>query len=157
MAAITSGGITVTPPAGWDARIYRRTEDGTGERTHWVLHAANFALPAERGDFGSGAVELMGPENVLVVLIEYGADGVGQPLFARARPPVIDVNAFSPQGLQRTIPGQGGMQAFFTEADRPWCLYVVVGSYASRVRLARQADALLATLRIGAGSRTVQQ
>ena len=37
---------------------------------------------------------------------------------------------FSSTRLQRPLPGQLGCQLFFTEGDRPFCLYVVAGSRA---------------------------
>ncbi|HDH03431.1 MAG TPA: hypothetical protein ENH15_04215, partial [Actinobacteria bacterium] len=66
MALISGGGIEVDLPSGWDAEIYQRTASTTGsptvgafEKTNAILHAANFAMPSLRGDFGSGAVEVM--------------------------------------------------------------------------------------------------
>lgn len=129
-------GLAVDPPPGWDVRIYRRAADIPGATTHAVLHAANFALPANRGDFGSGAVEVMGPRHVLVVLFEYGADSAGTSLFAkRPRPLAFGPEDFRPNQLQRTIPGQAGTQAFFAENGRAFCLYVVLGSHHNRAGL----------------------
>ena len=80
MATIRAHGIDVGLPAGWDGRISVRA-DGAPEaaftaagthaatlRSRPVVHLANFGLPADRGDFGSGAVELMGDRDVFVVL-----------------------------------------------------------------------------------------
>jgi hypothetical protein len=58
--ALTAMGMSVTPPAGWEATIYRRSAQ-TGEHTFPVLHASTTRLPALRGDYGSGAVDLLGP------------------------------------------------------------------------------------------------
>ena len=75
------------PPAGWEGRIAQRAgaptaqtlagrsvaPDGIGpagsteERSHPIAHLANFALPENRGDFGCGAVDVMGAGDVLVV------------------------------------------------------------------------------------------
>ena len=75
-------GLRIDAPPAWDVRVYRRAP-GVEERTFPVMHAANFALPSRRGDFGSGAVELMGPSDVLVVLFEHdpqaGRKGAVQP------------------------------------------------------------------------------
>ena len=42
----------------------------------------DFALPVDVEDYGSGAVELMGPDNLYVTLLEFGPESLGQPLFS---------------------------------------------------------------------------
>ena len=44
---------------------------------------ATFALPGDVGDFGGGAVNLMGDNDIFAVLFEYGPDSLGTRLFAR--------------------------------------------------------------------------
>jgi hypothetical protein len=142
-------GLGVDLPPGWDARIYRRTDDEPEATTHAVLHAGNFALPADRGDFGSGAVERMGPGHVLVVLIEHHPDAARTPLFANpGLPRRLTPAMFSPHQLQRTIAGQGGTQVFFHEGGRAFCLYVVLGSHARRTQLVPLVNELLTSLEI---------
>jgi hypothetical protein len=89
-------------------------------------------LPRRRGDFGVGAVERMGRDDVLVVLFEYEPEAAHTPLFARTTRPKPRLTDFHPQALQRTVPGQSGAQWFFTDRDRPFSLYVVMGSHARR-------------------------
>ena len=48
-----------------------------------TVHAATFPLPPVRGDYGSGAVEIMGPDDVFVSLLEFGPSSAGSPLFAQ--------------------------------------------------------------------------
>lgn len=142
-------GLGVELPAGWDGRIYRRTPGAAGEVTHPVLHAANFALPEERGDFGSGAVELMTPAHAFVSLLEYDAESARTPLFARPGFPLrLTADAFAPNQLQRALPGQAGVQRFFSERGRAFCLYVVVGNYLARGALLPQVNALLASMQV---------
>ena len=43
---------------------------------------------------------------------------------------------------------QSGVQRFFTEAGRPFCLYLVVGSWPNPWKLLRQANRVLRTLAI---------
>ena len=62
------------------------------------------------------------------------SDSVGQALFAPVGRPHLTPDDFGTQSMQRVIEGQGGAQKFFTEAGRPFCLYVVLGSYARRGR-----------------------
>ena len=143
--------IGVEVPPGWDVVVARPTQPGDDGRatSNPLIHAANFPLPARRGDFGSGAVELMGPDDVFVSLFEYSPDSAGQPLFAAdGIPRQIDPDRFSPNGLQRVIPGQAGYQRFFTEQGRPFCLYVVLGSYANRGAVVPSVEQFLAGIDI---------
>lgn len=158
---LVAHGIATDLPPGWEGRITRRTEPaGTGERpaargtvgerTRPVVHLANFALPEDRGDYGSGAVDVMVDRHVLVVLFEFGPESVGQPLFApQGLPRRLTPAAFDPRALQRTLEGQSGHQTFFTEADRAFCLYVVLGSHQAASSLVPQANAVLAATTIG--------
>ena len=157
MARLSGLGIDVEMPSGWDARIYRRPPGdarpalgaGASPATHAVVHAGNFPLPAARGDFGSGAVEVMRSGDVLVVLFEYGPESVGTPLFAAPGPPrALTSDRFSPRALQRVIPGQMGTQVFFSTANRAFCLYVVLATQASPGRLVGLVNPVLASLRI---------
>jgi len=119
-----------------------------------VLQAATVPLPAERGDFGSGVVELLGPQDVFVSLVQYGDMEVGTRLFKDgARPRQLTADQFRTNQLQRWQPGQAGLQVFFTDAGRAFCLYVVLGSFGERVRLVGEVNRLLVGLRIGAGGR----
>ncbi len=144
---IAHHGISADVPPGWEARIYRRTDDEPGATTAPVLHAATFALPEERGDFGGGAVELMGPGDAFVALVGYDAAVAGTPLFARqGLPRRPRSSSFARNKLQHVIPGQGGSQFFFTAAGRGWCLYVVLGSYDDRDALLARVYAVLVTI-----------
>ena len=120
-----------------------------GERAFPVSHVANFALPTTRGDFGSGAVEVMGEAGVLMALVEYDPLDAGSRLFDRARP-IPRIAEFSPDTLQRRVYGQLGYQRFFTEAGRAFCLYVVVGSIRFAPTLLTETRTVLAGTRIEA-------
>jgi len=140
-------GLQVQLPAAWDARMYRRGAEGE-EETFPVLHAATFALPADRGDYGSGAVDLMGPDDVFIALREFDRAATHKKLFANVGVPLLRANDFQPQALQRAIPGQSGCQKFFSFRERPFCLYVVLGRHSRRVPLTRKANQLVAGLDI---------
>lgn len=142
-------GLAVELPPGWDGRIFRRTgiAEDPAATTHAVLHAANFALPPDRGDFGSGAVERMRASHVLVVLLEHHPDAARTPLFATpGLPRRVTPAMFSPQQLQRTIAGQAGTQVFCHQGDRAFCLYVVLGSYLRRNALVPLVNEVLGGL-----------
>ncbi|MPY94115.1 MAG: hypothetical protein GEV08_13940 [Acidimicrobiia bacterium] len=177
MSAIGQGGVEIEVPRGWDGGVHLRVapvvppvaevlgagalaggdlapaEAATGDSAALVtVHAATFPLPPVRGDYGSGAVETMGAEDVFVSLLEFGASSTGSALFSQAGLVLpLDPEAFTTQQLQRPQRGQGGLQVFFTEAGRSFCAYVVIGSWAQRHRLVPLASELLAGLRIAAG------
>lgn len=164
-------GIETDLLPGWEGRISLRnvavpsgrSADGSGpvgatgplgnpgEIPNPVVHLANFALPEQRGDFGSGAVDVMTEDHVLVVLFEYGPESVGQALFRRQGLPThLRPAMFSSAALQRTLPGQAGCQIFFTEQDRAFCLFTVLGRQHAASRVLPQANATLAATRISA-------
>ena len=137
MARIDADGVTIDLPQGWEAQIRRAEDDraaadldGGAAAPRVVLHAANFPLPPERGDFGSNAVEAMGARHLFVSVIEYDRAQAGSTLFQREGVPRrLRASDFHPQALQRTLPGQAGSQTFFTVDGRAFCLYVVLGNH----------------------------
>jgi len=148
---MTAHGIEVDVPPGWDGEIYQRSEgfgplSESADDTEPVVHLANFPLVPNRGDFGSGAVEIMGAENLLVVLFEYGSDSVGTALFAASGIPTVAAEDFSPERMQRPLPGQSGAQYFFNDSGRAFCLYVALGSHARRRQLVPEVNQILSTL-----------
>lgn len=159
-AALGAHGITVALPERWEGRLYLRSRgaDETehhaaygwpGEQANPVLHLANFALPPSRGDFGTGAVEVMGEPHAFISLFEYGTEEAGRPLFEARGLPRLTVRDFAPNQLQRRLPGQLGCQRFFTEQGRAFCLYVVLGSQRHAVSLVQEVHEVLAQLRVG--------
>ncbi|MGH9055089.1 MAG: hypothetical protein ACRDYY_04380 [Acidimicrobiales bacterium] len=146
--AMAAQGLSVTPPRGWEVSIYRRPPS-PGEHTYPIVHAATVALPAERGDYGGGLVETLGPNDVFVGVLEFGPDAAETALFSGLTGvPGITPDAYRPRQLQRTIRGQAGVQRFFTTAGRAFCLYSVIGSFANRVPLAGRANEVIGTLRV---------
>jgi hypothetical protein len=162
-------GIAVDLPPGWEASLHRRdatpagqpralsaAEHAPGATTHPVLHAASVPLPPDRGDYGSGAVDLLGTGDVFVSLVEFHPDAARTPLFAVDGPPRrLSSDDFRADSLQRTVPGQSGCQRFFRSRGRAFCLYVVLGSHARRHLLVPVVNALLETLDIAASDVTV--
>jgi hypothetical protein len=165
-ARLRGHGITVALPGGWEGRIGLRdpgdpapveprltgvaplraaearagsTPMGRSGHAYPLVHLANFALPSDRGDFGSGAVDRMAAQHLLLVLFEFGPESVGTALFRSSGMPQPQPHEFGPNTLQRRIPGQLGYQRFFTHAGRAFCLYAVVGS--ARYATARAGDA----------------
>lgn len=167
MTGLGAHGIAINLPPGWEGRVFRRPAAGEvsakvasdgppappGAMTYSVMHVSTIALPPGVGDFASGAVEQLGVDDALIVLFEYGSESVDQPLFAAAGiPKQLQADDFMPGVLQRTIRGQSGVQRFFHDAERAFCLYVVLGSHANRRRLVVSVNQVLATLTIDSPS-----
>jgi len=145
---IGAEGISVDLPSGWDGRVFRRTAPAP-ETTHAVMHAASFALPVDAADYGDGAVQLMGDTDVFMALVEFHPDSTATPLFsAQGRPAPFQARDASTTTLQRAVGGQAGIQRFFSEADRAWSLYVVLGRADQPAALVDEANGVISTIRI---------
>lgn len=166
MAPLIAHGLTVDTPSGWEGRIFRRPQQGdlhsatadapgqpapTGVLTFPVVHVATIPLPANVADYGSDAVTQLGPGDALIVLKEFAPEEAAKALFApKGLPRTLDPDAFDPSALQRRLPNQAGLQKFFHEAGRAFCLYVVLGGYVQRQSVVPKVNAVLATFRISA-------
>jgi len=148
VATLHAHGIAAGLPGGFEGRIFKRT--GTGPELPFAVgHFASFALPEEVGDFGGGAVHLMGNTDVFASLFEYGSDSLGTKLFAhQGMPRMLTTADFRPHVLRRGLSGQSGSQWFFTEAGRPFTLYVVLGSHTRRALLVPRVNELLGGLAV---------
>ena len=154
MATIQAHGITAHLPAGFEGRIFIRPTVGEGV-AHPVAHFATFPLPNDVGDFGSGAVTLMGASDVFATLFEYGPESVGTVLFSRqGRPRALTPGDFRRTLLRRALGGQAGTQWFFTEAGRPFSFYAVLGSQALGPQLVPLVNQLLASLTLSPATPT---
>jgi hypothetical protein len=168
----TGHGISVEVPVGWSAALIRRPappdlssgpdrrealapeqaaprpRDLLTERTLPVVHVSSRPLPAGVGDFGSGAVEQLGPEDVFVALVEYGSDLADAGLFAQQGVPRLAPSQFGPNRLPREIVGRSASQHFFSEGGRAFCLFTVLGSHSRRMGTVPRAAAVAASLQI---------
>lgn len=145
---LVAGGLRLDLPPGWEARIRRQPPSQPGRPGNVLLHASTIALPEDRGDFGSGVVELLGPDDAFVALLEYDRRDADQVLFVAPRVPIPKPSDFSPSVLQRTRIGNSGAQWFFSQAGRPFCLHAVLGSHARRTPGAVKVARLLAGLEV---------
>ena len=144
-------GIRIELPPGWSGRVFSRSPHTA------TLHAGNFQLPLDDGEFGDRTTSEMPDVATFLALTEYRPGsglkpGVG--LFApdRIRLP-LDPSRFGANRLQHPHPGQVGAQQFFTQAGRPFCLYTVLaGPRTVRRRQLLGADHVLRTLRISPGA-----
>ena len=156
---LTTASFDVTLPDGWEAAVQsgtlpdavrRRAADlGKPVATPPVLHLSTAPMPRLRGDFGSGAVDVLGERDVFIALVEYGRDSLGTPLFDTGPlPRRLRAADFAGDALQRALPGQAGMQRFCTERGRPLCLYVVLGAGHAARRLSARANQALAAIEV---------
>ena len=71
-----------------------------------LVHAANFSLPAERGDYGSGAVEIMDRGGIFAALIEFDSASATSKLFAHEGFPTrLEPADFAPDQLAPVAAG----------------------------------------------------
>jgi hypothetical protein len=140
---LTGYGISVDLPSRWEGRIYKRPE---GDPT---LHAGNFPLPVEDGDFGSRALAAMADTGAFLVVTEYDHALAARGLFAPGAPaPLPATSELNAWALLRIRKGQLGIQRFMTIGGRPFCVYVVVGSIPGPSRLLAEANNVLRSLSI---------
>ena len=148
MQRLTRQGVEIELPDGWEGRIYRRAAEGTAV-TRRALHAANFALPTNLGDYAVGAVQHMTTGDVLVVLLEFDPGRANQGLFKnQGLPTGLSAGDFSPTAMPRATPGRTAAQWFFSLNDRAFCLYVVLGSHTERAGMMEMVNQVVQTVRI---------
>ncbi len=140
-------GIHVTLPQGWSGQVFARTPHAA------TLHAGNFTLAVDDGEFGGRSTAVMKPGAAFIALTEYVRGEGLEPergLFSSRRIPLpLDPARFSASSLAHPRHGHVGMQHFFSTSGRPFCLYVVLdGDRAQRRPLLPLVDRLLGSLRI---------
>jgi hypothetical protein len=145
-------GVQVGTLPGWDVRVFRRAA-AAQERTNTVVHAATVSLTGEVGDYGDGLVQRLTVNDVFIALVEFDPSAAMTPLFrAQGLPRALAPDDLARSALQHAVGSQSGVQRFFSEQQRAWCLYVVVGSHDRRGGLMSRANALLDTIEIGVGA-----
>lgn len=147
MTVLAAHGLRIELPRDWSGRVFKRPAGGA------TLHAGDFDLPLDDGEFGDQSTAVMPSGATFVALTEYlpgaGLDP-GRGLFSPRRvPTTLDPTSFSARGVAHPRPGQAGMQRFFTAGGRPFCLYVVVsGAWEERRRQLAVLNVMLRSLRI---------
>jgi hypothetical protein len=143
---VAGEGVVVALPPGWEVRLRTQAPSGLDRTRNLVLHAATVPLPAERGDFGSGVWERLGPDDVFVALLEYDTEDADAVLFSARDLPAVRPGDFSPAAMQQQVAGCSGAQWFFTQSGRAFCLYAVLGSHARRAAGAARVAELLSAV-----------
>jgi hypothetical protein len=92
----------------------------------------------------------MQPGDALVVLFEYGSESVGTALFSsEGMPKFVQTKDFDREVMHVSAPGRSGVQRFFTDNGRAFCLYVVVGSHIDRADVIGEINRVLASIEVG--------
>ncbi len=144
---LAAHGLKIELPPGWSGRVFVRPGGNA------TLHAGDFPIAVSDGEFGDRSTALMPEAGSFMALAEYQpGSGLepGRGLFSPRRLPVpLDPVSFSPRRLAHPLPGQAGLQHFFSAAGRPFCLYVVIaGARAGRRAQLVRLDRVLGSLRI---------
>ena len=156
MSRLAAHGVAVQVPAGWEAELSTQPDPAALDPglaplpvSLLVLHAANFSLPAERGDYGSGAVEIMDRAGIFAALVEFAPASAAANLFtSEGIPTRLQPGDFAPDQLHLSVPGQAGLQRFFHVWSRAFCLYAVIGSHTRRAVLVSELNRMLSGLSI---------
>jgi hypothetical protein len=153
---LNAHGLEATLPAGWDGRIYMRSSTAAGDSPNPVLHPSSFPLPPreEVGDYGNGAVQMMGSGDVFQALVEFNPELANEALFRENSgiPRPLGPGCFAQNQMQRRIPGLAGAQFFFNHLGRAFSLYGVIGSAGNPRPLAARLNGVVETLAIGSRS-----
>jgi hypothetical protein len=148
-----TAGIVVPVPPGWEARgvvpAATAARLGDGSVAYPYVHLANVALPPVRAPYGAGVVEHLGPEGVLLALLEFAPGSARSALFtSHDAPRRLRPTEFSGAQLQRTLRGQLGLQRFFQLGGRALCCYVVMGGPPALRHALGDVNRVLAGLRV---------
>jgi hypothetical protein len=140
-------GLRIELPATWNARVLRRSPHLR------ALQAASFALDPDDDELGARSTAAMQPGDCFVGLVEYlPGSGIraGQAPFNALRIDLpLDPTRFSPRALAHAQPGQAGWQQCFSQAGRPFGLYLVIaGSRPDRRHQLPLLDAVLGSLMV---------
>jgi hypothetical protein len=140
-------GLRVELTRGWSGRVF----GGVGGVA--TLHAGNFQLLLDDGEFGDRSTGSMPPVAAFLALTEYRPGAGLEPgagLFSpRGIALPLDPASFGTSALAHPRPGQVGTQHFFTASERPFCMYAVVaGPRSARREQLLALDRVLRSLRI---------
>jgi hypothetical protein len=130
-------GVRIELPASWSGHLF--------ERDQLVgMHAANYPVAlVDTSTFGDKSTGRMRPGSAFVALVEYRPGAglkPGHGLYAPRRIPLpLDPTSFSSRRLAHPRTGQVGAQHFFTTAERPFCVYVVLAGDSLQRRAATAA------------------
>jgi hypothetical protein len=148
MTRLSSHGIAITVPKGWEGRIFVPDLDPPAINLP-ILHLTDTVLTTERSSYAPELAARAGGTGILVALLEFDntlADvGLYEPQGLRLP---LTRERFHPKALQFPSRVQEGHQWFFSEGGRAFCLYVVLGTGRGVDRRLAEANRALASLDI---------
>jgi hypothetical protein len=149
---IADRGLAIDVPTGWEARIFVPALPPPAINLP-VVHASSVALPTARSSFATEATPSLGSAGVLISLVEFEPALAGIGLYAASGVPSgLQAADLDPAALQVPHPQQGGVQRFFSEAGRAFCLYVIAGLGAGLAQRLARANDVIASLRVDAAA-----
>jgi hypothetical protein len=123
---ISGYGISVDLPPGWDGWIYGATNPVTGGVTA-VLQLANFSFDMVIDTFGAEATANLQSGQLFLALAEYDPASSSTPLFStNPMPSDFALDDYDSHLLQVGRVNQAGLQAFFSDQSRAFCVYSVI-------------------------------
>ena len=148
MTVLSSHGITIEVPNGWEGRMFVPDVPSPAVNLP-VLHLTNTILTHERSSFAPELAARAGGTGALVALLEIEHTLADRGLYA---PQSIDLplgrDRFHPRALQVPSLVQEGHQRFFSRHGRAFCLYVVLGTGPGADHRLHTVNEALASLRI---------
>jgi hypothetical protein len=140
---VAAYGVRFSLPDDWSVRFIPPSEDpDSGEYQGLNVHAGSLAVSLDDDSrYAAATIGTLGPLDIVFALNEsrpHEGSGVipGKGIWAAGKPPVLSVRDFNPATLQRSIPGQLGIQYRCTLHGRPMDFYIVLGSTAADKNLA---------------------
>lgn len=139
---LEASGLRIELPAGWNAQLVSRSPHLP------TLQAASFPLDPDDEELGPLSRAGMAPGDCFLALVEYlpgsGLQPGRVPFHETGIELPLDPSRFSPE-----VEGRSVMERNFSQADRAFCLHVVVaGSRLDRRRRLPLLDRILGSLRI---------
>jgi hypothetical protein len=140
MTRLSSHGIAITVPKGWEGRIFVPDLDPPAINLP-ILHLTDTVLTTERSSYAPELAARAGGTGILVALLEFDHT-------------LADVGLYEPQGLrlpltrERFHPKALQFPSRVQEGHQRFCLYVVLGTDRGVDRRLAEANLALASLDI---------
>jgi len=145
---LAKDGVSVDLPSGWEGRAFVPSVPPPAINFP-VLHAASFPLVPDDSSFGGRLAAVMGARDAMFAVVEYDPRLAGDALFRQSRLPIsLAGTDLHPMALQVPRPGQGGLQRFFAESERAFCLYVILGSRGGGGARIAEVNRILSSIRV---------
>lgn len=124
MVRLAGEGLALDVQRGWEARIF--TPDLPPPAINLpIVRLTNFAMPLTRDTYAEDVADELKPGHVVASLVEFDGALADRGLYAPQGVPTLHETDLDPRAVQRQLPGQAGVQRFFSARGRAFSLYVV--------------------------------